>query len=159
MKIGSLLQTKSLFLFFLGDTYKDRWIESKHKSDYGKFVLTAGEFYGDEELDKGESSFLYLSSLAVSFRPAGIQTSENAKFYSMSAAFDKFSNEGKTMVVQFTVKHEQKIDCGGGYLKVREREKEREREGERKRERERERERGRERCMKGSHGMEPLLSL
>lgn len=83
-----------------GDTYKDRWIESKHKSDYGKFVLTAGEFYGDEELDKG------------------IQTSENAKFYSMSAAFDKFSNEGKTMVVQFTVKHEQKIDCGGGYLKL-----------------------------------------
>ena len=30
----------------------------------------------------------------------------------------------KTLVVQFTVKHEQKIDCGGGYVKVR-----REREG------------------------------
>ena len=25
----------------------------------------------------------------------------------------------KTLVVQFTVKHEQKIDCGGGYVKVR----------------------------------------
>ena len=49
---------------------------------------------------------------------AGIQTSQNAKFYARSASFDKFSNEDKTLVVQFTVKHEQKIDCGGGYVKV-----------------------------------------
>ncbi len=49
----------------------------------------------------------------------GLQTSQNAKFYAMSAGFDKFSNEGKTVVIQFTVKHEQKIDCGGGYVKVR----------------------------------------
>lgn len=48
----------------------------------------------------------------------GLQTSEDARFYAMSAAFDKFSNEGKTLVVQFTVKHEQKIDCGGGYVKL-----------------------------------------
>ncbi len=31
---------------------------------------------------------------------------------------EPFSNEGKTLVVQFRVKHEQNIDCGGGYLKV-----------------------------------------
>ena len=48
----------------------------------------------------------------------GIQTSENAKFYARSASFESFSNEGKTLVIQFTVKHEQKIDCGGGYVKV-----------------------------------------
>lgn len=29
-------------------------MESKHKSDYGKFILTAGKFYGDAEKDKGE---------------------------------------------------------------------------------------------------------
>lgn len=29
-------------------------MESKHKSDYGKFVLTAGKFYGDVEKDKGK---------------------------------------------------------------------------------------------------------
>lgn len=29
-------------------------MESKHKSDYGKFVLTAGKFYGDAEKDKGK---------------------------------------------------------------------------------------------------------
>ena len=31
---------------------------------------------------------------------------------------EPFSNEGKSLVVQFTVKHEQKIDCGGGYIKL-----------------------------------------
>ena len=66
----------------------------------GKFALSAGKFYGDAEKDKG------------------VQTSQDAKFYAMSAKFDKFSNEGKTTVVQFTVKHEQNIDCGGGYVKV-----------------------------------------
>jgi len=48
----------------------------------------------------------------------GLQTSQDARFYGLSAKFDKFSNEGKTLVIQFTVKHEQKIDCGGGYVKV-----------------------------------------
>jgi calreticulin len=48
----------------------------------------------------------------------GLQTSQDARFYAISAAFDKFSNEDKTLVIQFTVKHEQKIDCGGGYVKV-----------------------------------------
>jgi len=48
----------------------------------------------------------------------GIQTSEDAKFYALSASFDKFSNDGKDLVVQFSVKHEQNIDCGGGYVKV-----------------------------------------
>lgn len=49
----------------------------------------------------------------------GIKTSEDARFYAVSSKFDKpFSNEGKNVVVQFTVKHEQNIDCGGGYIKV-----------------------------------------
>lgn len=48
----------------------------------------------------------------------GIQTSEDARFYALSAKFEPFSNEGKTLVIQFTVKHEQNIDCGGGYVKV-----------------------------------------
>lgn len=49
---------------------------------------------------------------------AGIQTSEDARFYALSKKFDPFSNEGKNLVIQFSVKHEQNIDCGGGYLKV-----------------------------------------
>ncbi|XP_055956395.1 calreticulin [Patella vulgata] len=84
-----------------GDDFADRWVESTAKgAEQGKFVSSAGKFYGDAEKDKG------------------IQTSQDARFYGLSAKFDKFSNEGKTLVVQFTVKHEQNIDCGGGYAKI-----------------------------------------
>lgn len=84
-----------------GSAWEDRWVQSKKKSDYGKLKLTAGQFYGDADKDKG------------------IQTSENAHFYATSSRFSEpFNNEGKTLVIQFTVKHEQSIDCGGGYIKV-----------------------------------------
>uniref|UniRef100_A0A3P8Z6A0 Calreticulin n=1 Tax=Esox lucius TaxID=8010 RepID=A0A3P8Z6A0_ESOLU len=86
--------------FLDGDAWKSRWLVSKHKSDYGEWKLTAGKFYGDSEADKG------------------LQTSQDARFYAISSRFEPFSNEGKSLVVQFTVKHEQKIDCGGGYVKI-----------------------------------------
>lgn len=37
------------------DGWTNRWIESKHKSDFGKFVLSAGKFYGNPDKDKGKS--------------------------------------------------------------------------------------------------------
>lgn len=85
---------------FLDKSWEERWIQSKHKDDYGKFKLSHGKFYNDAKKD------------------LGIQTSQDAKFYSLAAKFPKFSNKGKTVVIQFTVKHEQNIDCGGGYVKV-----------------------------------------
>ena len=66
----------------------------------GVFRLSSGNFYGDVEKDKG------------------LQTSQDARFYGISTKFESFSNEGKTLVIQFQVKHEQNIDCGGGYVKV-----------------------------------------
>lgn len=86
--------------FLDGDAWTNRWVESKHKSDFGKFVLSSGKFYGDQEKDKG------------------LQTSQDARFYALSARFEPFSNKDQTLVVQFTVKHEQNIDCGGGYVKL-----------------------------------------
>jgi len=84
-----------------GEAWESRWIQSTNKGgEAGKFVLTAGKFYGDAEADKG------------------IQTSQDAKFYALSAEHSKFSNKDKKLVVQFTVKHEQNIDCGGGYVKM-----------------------------------------
>uniref|UniRef100_A0A2K6TZX1 Calreticulin 3 n=1 Tax=Saimiri boliviensis boliviensis TaxID=39432 RepID=A0A2K6TZX1_SAIBB len=47
-----------------------------------------------------------------------MQTTQNGRFYAISARFKPFSNKGKTLVIQYTVKHEQKMDCGGGYIKV-----------------------------------------
>jgi calreticulin len=83
-----------------GADWEKTWTPSTAKPDFGKFVLSSGKFYGDKEKDQG------------------IQTSQDAKFYATSASFDAFSNEGKSVVVQFSVKHEQNIDCGGGYVKV-----------------------------------------
>merc|ERR1711977_815290 len=62
--------------------------------------VSAGKYYGDEEAAKG------------------LQTSQDAKFYAISTPVKEFSNDGKTMVVQFSVKHEQDIDCGGAYVKI-----------------------------------------
>jgi calreticulin len=84
---------------FSGD-WESRWVQSKAKSDLGEMKVSAGKFFGDEEAGKG------------------LQTSQDAKFYAISAKHKEFSNDGKTLVVQFTVKHEQDIDCGGGYLKL-----------------------------------------
>lgn len=50
--------------------------------------------------------------------PTGLQTSQDARFYALSSRFDDFSNQGQPLVIQFTVKHEQSIDCGGGYIKL-----------------------------------------
>jgi hypothetical protein len=52
-----------------------RWVESTHKgAEAGKFVLSAGKFYGDAEKD------------------LGIQTSQDARFYALSAEFKPFSS-------------------------------------------------------------------
>ena len=86
------------------DSWTDRWVASDWKKDEGTagdFVLTAGKWFGNEQDDRG------------------IQTSQDARFYAVSADMGAtFSNEGKTLVLQFSAKHEQKLDCGGGYIKL-----------------------------------------
>ncbi|XP_073811933.1 calreticulin-like isoform X1 [Musca autumnalis] len=86
---------------FLDDTWKNSWVYSKHPGkEFGKFVLSAGTFFNDQHSERG------------------IQTSQDAKFYAISRKFPPFSNENKPLVIQFSVKHEQNIDCGGGYVKL-----------------------------------------
>jgi len=87
---------------FNDDSWEKRWTQSTNKgAEAGKFELTAGKFYGDAARDKG------------------IKTSQDAKFYQLSAKIDTpFSNEGQQLILQYTVKHEQNIDCGGGYIKL-----------------------------------------
>ncbi|EGD73071.1 calreticulin [Salpingoeca rosetta] len=98
-----LVATASAEVFFqesFGDGWEDRWVVSKHSDDYGKWDVTAGKYYNDAEEDKG------------------LHTTQNAKFYAISGRFDDFSNKDKELYVQFVVKHEQNIDCGGGYVKL-----------------------------------------
>ena len=67
----------------------------------GTWKHTAGEWFGSAD-DKG------------------IQTSEDARFFGLSAKMDKpFTSSGdKPLVVQYSVKHEQNLDCGGAYIKL-----------------------------------------
>lgn len=48
----------------------------------------------------------------------GLKTLEDARFYTASTTFDEFSNKGKTLVLQYSLKQDQNIDCGGGYVKL-----------------------------------------
>jgi calreticulin len=107
MKLTGIILTVLFFGFVLSEVYfhetfnagwEKRWIQAK-RDGLGALVSTEGEFNG-KPTDKG------------------VKTSQDAKFYASSAAFPKtFNNEGKTTVLQFLVKFEQGIDCGGGYLK------------------------------------------
>uniref|UniRef100_A0A804UCX5 Calreticulin n=1 Tax=Zea mays TaxID=4577 RepID=A0A804UCX5_MAIZE len=84
------------------DGWESRWVKSEWKKDEnmaGEWNHTSGKWNGDAE-DKG------------------IQTSEDYRFYAISAEYPEFSNKDKTLVLQFSVKHEQKLDCGGGYVKL-----------------------------------------
>jgi calreticulin len=79
----------------------DRWVQSAHKSDFGKFVTTAGATPGDKKINQG------------------LQTSQDTRFYSASTKISEpFDNKDKELVVSLSVKHEQGIDCGGGYIKI-----------------------------------------
>jgi len=86
------------------DSYTKRWVVSswkKSEGTSGEFKHTAGDWYGDAEADKG------------------IQTGQDARFYAISSKLPKpFSSRGKDLVLQFSVKHTQRIDCGGGYIKL-----------------------------------------
>lgn len=79
----------------------DAWVQSKAKEDFGKMVLSSGDFYGDVAINKG------------------LKTSQDAKFYAYSRELPTaVSNDGKELVVSVSVKHEQGLDCGGGYIKL-----------------------------------------
>uniref|UniRef100_A0A803TP09 Calreticulin n=1 Tax=Anolis carolinensis TaxID=28377 RepID=A0A803TP09_ANOCA len=95
-----LKKLKPIPLLLSNYEWQKRWVQSKHRSDYGKFRIGAGRFYGDREKD------------------IGLQTTQDTKYYAISAKFRPFSNEGQTFVVQYTVKYDQHVDCGGAYIKL-----------------------------------------
>ena len=83
-------------------SWEERWVQTKHKTEgsFSKFERSAGKWYTDPEKD------------------AGIQTKEDYRFYQASAKSPSFSNKDKPLVLQFTIKNEQYLDCGGGYIKL-----------------------------------------
>lgn len=89
---------------FNDESWSDRWTaptEWRSLNEMGKWTQTAGKFYADAE-DKG------------------IQTGPDARFHGLSTKLDKpfNSSDGKDIVIQYSVKNEQGIDCGGAYIKL-----------------------------------------
>lgn len=76
------------------------WVQSEHKSDYGTVKLSAGSVHVDAKKEQG------------------LQLAEDAKFYAISKKLPTaVDNEGKNLVISFSVKNDQKLECGGAYLK------------------------------------------
>mmetsp|Transcript_18832 Transcript_18832/g.18948 ORF Transcript_18832/g.18948 Transcript_18832/m.18948 type:complete len:400 (+) Transcript_18832:85-1284(+) len=102
--LAALASSKVYFKEEFNDAeWKDRWVvptKWKSKSDLGRWEWTTGKWYGDET-DKG------------------IQSTVDARFHGISAKMDEaFTNKDKPLVLQFSVKYEQDIDCGGAYIKL-----------------------------------------
>lgn len=88
---------------FVDPNWESRWVVSNWKKDSGEageWGLSAGKYHTDEAKERG------------------LKTTQDARFYAISAAHEEFSNKGKTLIIQLSVKHEQVIDCGGGYVKL-----------------------------------------
>jgi len=88
---------------FSGD-WESRWkMGSPPGKEMGKFAVTSGKWFVDEEVNKG------------------LTCTEDMRFYSATAKMSKMaSSKGKPLVVQFSAKIEnhQYAYCGGGYLKL-----------------------------------------
>lgn len=79
----------------------NRWVMAKEDERRGAWELSPGRWFADAETN------------------VGLRTTQDAYFYGASCKLRKpFSNKNRTLVIQFNVKHEQSIDCGGGYVKL-----------------------------------------
>ncbi|KAI7860194.1 Calreticulin family-domain-containing protein [Circinella umbellata] len=97
------LASAEIFLhetFSDNEGWKDRWTVSTHREDLGKLEVTPGQWFADKE------------------KNAGLRTTEDYRFYSVSTPIKPFENKGKDLVIQFDVKNDQDIDCGGSYVKL-----------------------------------------
>jgi len=96
-------QGKIYFSETFGEGWESRWTKSTWKESEGKqgeWKTATGKWFADEKED------------------TGIQTTTDEKFYGISAGFDSWSNKGKDLIIQYQVKYEKEMDCGGGYLKL-----------------------------------------
>jgi len=90
--------TAETYLHERFESYPGAWVTGTNTGKtLGEFKLTSGKFGSDK----------------------GIQTSQDARHYTITRNFDKeFSNRDQDLVIQLSVKNEQGIDCGGQYVKV-----------------------------------------
>ncbi|KAL0089425.1 Calreticulin CNE1 [Phycomyces blakesleeanus] len=97
------LASAEIFLhetFSDGENWTQRWTPSTHRADLGKLEVTTGKWFADEN------------------KSNALRTTEDYRFYATSTPIKPFTNKGKDLVIQYDVKNEQHIDCGGNYVKI-----------------------------------------
>lgn len=91
------------------DEFLKKWHVPKHGPkdqegktiELGKWDIFSGLFNADKHINKG------------------LHTTQDLHFYALYSKLPQpINNKDKTLILQFSVKHEQLIDCGGGYLKL-----------------------------------------
>ncbi|KAJ2783820.1 hypothetical protein H4R18_001495 [Coemansia javaensis] len=86
---------------FSDESGVERFKATEAREDNGAIRRSSGKWFGNEEA------------------AAGLQLIEDARFYGYTSKLKRpFNTKGKDFVLQFTVKYEQDIDCGGAYLKL-----------------------------------------
>jgi len=75
---------------------------------------------GWKEADGKEGNFgLATEQWGIDTESMRLKTMKNAKFYGIAKQLpESFDNTDKQLALLLTVKHEQNIDCGGGYIKL-----------------------------------------
>lgn len=140
------VMTHVIACFKYSDGWESRWVKSDWKRSEGKagtFKHTAGRYSGDPD-DKGPLFtvivvlFQLMTLMALLWKHlfcmliflpysvwslcslwhSGIQTTLDARHFAISAKIPEFSNKGRTLVLQYSIKFEQDIECGGGYIKL-----------------------------------------
>ncbi|XP_077225168.1 calreticulin-3-like [Tasmannia lanceolata] len=102
LHFSSLALSEIIFEERFEDGWESHWVKSDWKRSQGKagsFKHTPGKWSGDPD-DKG------------------IQTYPDARHFAISAKIPEFSNKDRTLVLQYSVKLEQDIECGGAYIKL-----------------------------------------
>ena len=104
--LASLAATASATTYFsetFDDSYTERWTTPskwKDAAELGTFEHTAGKYYADAD-------------------NKGIQTTTDARFFGAIAPLaTEFKSTDKTLVLQYSVKNEQDLGCGGAYIKL-----------------------------------------
>lgn len=89
---------------FREKTLPKSWIKSQRHppgKPFGRWQLTAGSTPGDPEIQRG------------------IKTLDNYRHYAISTKFDKcWTDKEKPLIVQYTVKQDKPVICGGLYIKL-----------------------------------------
>lgn len=107
LTVATLLASTVSAKIFFQDNFDDadwqsRWhVPSKNTAELGSWEISSGKFYADKQKNQG------------------LRTVDNMRFYALTAPFaETFSNAERDLIVQFSAKNEQNLNCGGGYIKV-----------------------------------------